>query len=377
MKVALVGPVYPYRGGIAHYTTSLARALAKRHTVRVLSFRRQFPAWLYPGRSDKDPSREPVRVEAEYRLDPLNPVTWWQTGWQLARWRPDLVVVQWWVTVWAPAFATVAALCRRAGLPVAFLIHNVLPHETRWWDKPLAKMALQRGSRFIVHTEPQKQALLDLLPRARVRVCAMPVFDLFAWSKPSGEAARQKLGLPPGAPVLLFFGLVREYKGLRDLLDAMPAIRAELPEARLLIVGEFWHDKQAYLDQIERLGIAPGLMIVDRYVANEEAPTYFAAADVAVLPYVHVTQSAVAQLAFGFGVPVVTTRVGGLPEAVAEGETGWLVPPHNPAALAEAIINGWRTGEFAAARARFASNDKGQLWDQLAAALEEIAQNKA
>ncbi len=338
MRVVVIGPVYPYRGGIAHYTTLLVRLLAQQHTVLVISFKRQYPAWLYPGRSDRDPSQTPLRVEAEYLLDPLDPLTWWQTGRRIVQWKPDLVVIQWWVTFWAPVIAVVSNLCKRVRLPLLFVVHNVLPHESRWWDRLITKLALQRGDYFIVHALHERDRLLSLLPQASVTVCAMPAFSISAGPVPPRSDSRKQLALPSDAPVLLFFGLVREYKGLRYLLEAMPAVRAVLPDVRLLIAGEFWEDKRPYLMQIERLEIAPSVLMVDRYISNEDLPAYFSAADVLVVPYIHVSQSAVVSLAFAFGMPVITTRIGGLPKLVVEGETGLLVDPGNAPDLAHAII---------------------------------------
>ncbi|TLM99460.1 hypothetical protein FDZ73_21815 [bacterium] len=143
MKIVLVGPVYPYRGGIAHYTTMLAKTLQDAgHDVKVISFKRQYPKWLYPGQSDRDPSGEPLTVPASYPLDPLYPWTWTRTVSSICRDKPDMVLFQWWTTFWAPAFAVVAAMLKRRRIRVGFLIHNVIPHEARPWDKILAKMAL-------------------------------------------------------------------------------------------------------------------------------------------------------------------------------------------------------------------------------------------
>lgn len=338
MRVVVIGPVYPYRGGIAHYTTMLVRLLSQRHTVLVISFKRQYPAWLYPGRSDKDPSQAPLRVEAEYLLDPLDPLTWWQTGRRIVQWKPDLVVIQWWVTFWAPVIAMVSNLCRRVQLPLLFVVHNVLPHESHWWDRFVTKLALQQGDHFIVHALHEYNSLLAFVPQASVTVCSMPAFNISAGPMPPQVDSRKQLTLPPSAPVLLFFGLVREYKGLHYLLEAMPTVQAVLPDVRLLIAGEFWENKRLYLMQIERLEITPSVLIVDRYISNEDLPTYFSAADVLVVPYVHVSQSAVVSLALTFGMPIITTRIGGLPKVVEEGETGLLVDPGNALDLAQAII---------------------------------------
>jgi glycosyltransferase involved in cell wall biosynthesis len=308
MRLVLVGPVYPYRGGIAHYTTRLARALAERHHVQVISYRRQYPAWLYPGRTDKDPSQNPLRVEAEYLLDPLNPATWRATAQRISGLAPDLLVLQWWNTFWAPATAWLAGACRKAGIRVLFLVHNVLPHEPRPWDRMLAAWALRHGDRFIVHTEAERERLLSLAPGACLQVCPMPMFDLFDVPQISQAEARQRLGLPPDKRILLFFGIIRPYKGLKYLLEALALLRDQGQDVYLVVAGEFWEDKAAYLEQIERAGLSAIVRLEDRYIPNEEVGVFFAAADVLVAPYVGGTQSAAVKAALAAGLPVVATE---------------------------------------------------------------------
>jgi glycosyltransferase involved in cell wall biosynthesis len=371
VRFALLGPVYPYRGGIAHYTTLLYQALCARgHEVGLYSFKRQYPRWLFPGRTDREPGDLRLEIECEYTLDSLNPFTWWSTACAIRAQQPDMLILQWWVPFFAPVWNLLARVVRRGGIKVTFICHNVLPHEQHPWDVWLARWTLGLGDGFVVQSQDERARLLALWPGRLVEVVPTPIFDMFATRAVSRDEARRQLGMPQGAPVLLFFGFVREYKGLRYLLDAMPAIRAALSDVRLLIVGEFWQDKQPYLDQIERLGIERNVVVVDRYVPNEEVSVYFSAADVVVLPYVHVTQSAVVQLAFGLGVPVITTRVGGLPDVVCDGETGLLVPPGDPGALAEAVkryfYEGWRSRMTEAVhqtRAQFG-------WDRLVTLIE-------
>lgn len=346
--------------------------IARGHQVSLYSFKRQYPGWLFPGRTDRDLSALKLSAECEYTLDSLNPLTWRATARTILARQPVALILQWWVPFFAPMWIVLARQARRAGMQVLFICHNVLPHEQRPWDTWLARGALGLGDGFIVHSQEERARLSALLPGRRVAVTPLPTFVLSRQTCARDEARRQ-LGLPPNAPVLLFFGLVREYKGLRHLLAAMPAIRSELADVRLLIAGEFWEDKKIYLQQIARLGIRASVTVVDRYIPNEELPAYFAAADVAVLPYDHVTQSAVAQLAFGFGLPVITTLVGGLAETVSDSDTGLLVPPGDPAALARAVIRYFREGRrermtraIEQARPRFD-------WRNLAILIEEMA----
>jgi glycosyltransferase involved in cell wall biosynthesis len=381
MKVTLVGPVYPYRGGIAHYNALLAQALAdEKHSVRLISFRRQYPSRLYPGDSDKDPSLEPLSYPSEYLLDPLFPWTWLHAARTIRADLPDLVVFHWWTTFWAPAFASLAWLIRRK-VKVAFLIHNVLPHEAKVWDRWMARMTLRQGQAFIVQAPHEHERLMTLIPStSQVIDTPLPPFLPFHKKLLSKAEARQQLGLPTNKPILLFFGIVRLYKGLKYLVDSLAHI--ERP-AHLVIAGEFWEDITVYRQQIETLALSDNITLLNRYIPNEEAHLLFSAADGLVAPYVGGTQSGAAGLALGYGLPmIVTDRVAaGLPAGLSDGQkTGdgsapyygytLVVPAGDPIAMAKAIdilINKLPTLTpipFAAA----------EDWSRLVKALEQIGQ---
>lgn len=350
MRIALIGPGQPFRGGIAQHTDLLARALGVAHKVTHIGFRRQYPRWLFGGRSDRDPSAPAREGRAERILDPFDPFSWWRTARRLAALSPDLIVVQWWVPFWAPSFGGVLRIYRllvRRPAPVLFICHNVLPH-----DHPgrllrgAIRRILLRADGWMVHGAPDEAVLRRLLGPALERREAdglqrvfrgfLPLFTLSSAVAP--QLARAELDLPAGAPVALFFGFVRPYKGLDDLLTAWPLVLQALPAARLLVVGEFWEPVEDFRARASALGVVDSLMIIDRYVTDEELGTVFGAADLVVMPYVTATGSAVAPLALHFGRPMVATAVGGLPEAVADGVSGLLVPPGDPAAMADALV---------------------------------------
>ena len=372
MKLALVGPTYPFRGGIAQYTTLLCHHLRQGHEVEFYSFRRQYPRWLFPGRTDLDPGRPAVAVEAKRIIDPLQPWTWVQVARRVRATAPDLLVMQWWVPFWAPTLWTIARLSRTSGTRVLFVCHNVLPHEKRAIDRPLARWVLGQGDAFIVQSERDERDLLSLLPGVPVRRAFHPTYEELAYPGPPPADARQQLGLPADAAVLLFFGFVRAYKGLATLIEALPEIARHV-DVRLLVVGEFWDDRAPYERQMEALGVRERVQVVDRYVPAEELGVYFGAADVAVLPYADATQSGALQLAFGYGLPVVTTRVGGLAEVVDDGETGFLVPPGDPPALAAAVARYFGQGLGPIFRANVQARKDRFSWDHLVATIEELA----
>jgi glycosyltransferase involved in cell wall biosynthesis len=334
MKIAVVGPAYPLRGGIAHYTTLLASHLGVQHEARVYSFERLYPAWLYPGRSQFDPSAPLAEIEAWRWLTPWLPWSWRRVTSDWSAWRPERVVMQWWVPFMAPMTAWLLKRARRLGIHSTLICHNVLPHEESRIDKIVVRQVLKRADRLIVHTQPECHRARALLPHADIVVTPHPTYSDFRSTHWTRQTVRDRLQLD--GRVILFFGLVRPYKGLLDLLDALPALLKEV-EVTLLVVGEIWGDAAIYQERAVALGVADRVQWVDRYVLNDEAVMYFTAADLVVLPYREATGSGVLQLAFGLGVPVVATRTGGMDEIVEDGVTGFLVEPGDVAGLSRAI----------------------------------------
>jgi glycosyltransferase involved in cell wall biosynthesis len=342
MRICLVGPAYPYRGGISHFTHMLSRELRQSHDVQLINFSRLYPGWLFPGRTQYDESASSLRDESVRVVDSIDPRSWARAARAVLDFRADLVVLQWWQPFFAPAMRAISArIRRRSNARIVFLCHNVLPHEARATDRALVKWGLKHAHGFVVQSREDGATLASLLPGAVVVFTPMPVFDVFAGSTETREEARRTLGLE--GRVLLFFGLVRAYKGLATLLEAFARCGEQL-HATLLIVGEFYEDRQAYDEMLRALGIASRVRVVDRYIPNEEVGTYFRAADVVVLPYVTATQSAIVSTAFSFDRPVIVTRVGGLPDLVDDGVTGFVVAPQNPEELARAIERFYKEG---------------------------------
>jgi len=337
LRIALVGLTFPFRGGISHYTTLLCRALRRRHDVQFYALYRQYPSLLFPGKTQFDESDASFDIEHDACIDSINPFTWLSTARKIRRQRPDVVLFSWWHPFFAPSFGTIAHLLKRFGkIPSCFLCHNALPHERSRIDGLLLRYVFSSGAAFITHSRQDHDDLRGFRPTAIVKQNPHPSYDIFATEKsPSAGEARRQLGLD-GKRVLLFFGFVREYKGLQVLLDAMDELPAE-QGYHLVVVGEFYEDREKYRAGIDRLTGRGQLTLVDRYVPNEEVAVYFAASDLVMVPYLSATQSGVVQIAYGFGKPVVATNVGGIPEVVEDGKTGFLVPPCDAPALAAAV----------------------------------------
>lgn len=379
MKICVVGPTYPYRGGISHYTTLLVKHLRETgHWTRFYSFTRQYPRWLYPGKSDKDPSQAPLRVECEYVLDPINPLTWVRLYRRVRADAPDVLILQWWVPYWTPCMTMISRWIKQhTQIRIVFVCHNVMPHEGGGiLDRRLATTVLRQGDVFIVHSEQDRYRLQALLPRAVVIKAQHPTYGELTHVSSAAQSIllRHELHLSEDAPVLLFFGLVRPYKGLEYLIQALPIVLTKM-KVQLLVVGEFWSSPAYYERYARAFGVEHAIVFVDRYVPNEELAPYFALADVVVLPYISATGSGVVQLAFGFGKPVITTRVGGLHEAVEDGVNGLVVAPQDEEALARAILRFFdeELGPAMAQQVRDTAAAQPFSWQQLISSIEQAA----
>jgi glycosyltransferase involved in cell wall biosynthesis len=323
------------------------RGLIERgHAVQPITFTRQYPERLFPGKTQFAEDETPPNdlPDAERVIDTLNPLTWWQAAQRVVQHEPDAVLFQYWMPYFAPAYGVIARWARRQGIRVLTIVHNALPHERHVGDAVLSRFFLRAIDGFVVMSDAVAEELAPLRQTdAAVQQIEHPVYARFGDAVSQAEA-RAELGLPSDAPVLLFFGFVREYKGLHVLLDALPAVVDQLPDAHLVIAGEFYDDPAPYRTQIEQARLADHVTLHDRYIPSEAVPAYFGAADIVVQPYVSATQSGVAQIAFHFDRPIVVTDVGGLAEVVPHETAGFVVPPEDPSALAEQIVRFFREG---------------------------------
>jgi glycosyltransferase involved in cell wall biosynthesis len=250
-----------------------------------------------------------------------------------------MLVFTWWNPFFGFIVRTIASgFKRRVKKPVLIVAENIISHESRWIDVFLTKIALQTADRFLVLSKVVEEGINKLYPETRVFRSSLPIYDCYQTRELlTQEQAQQQLGLA-GKNVILFFGYIRRYKGLMNLIEALPLIRKQVGNAHLLVVGEFYDNPQPYLDVIKRLGLGNTITIINEYVANEAVHLYFTAANLAVLPYNEATQSGILSIAYGFAKPVVITDVGGLAELVDDGKTGFIVPPHDIPKLAESVI---------------------------------------
>lgn len=351
-----MGPVPPTKSGVARHTAALAREMALDNDLRVWSFKRQYPRFLYPGGSERNAGFAAGAIGARAVLDGSNPLTWRATLREIRAWQPDLVVLPVWTFFLAPALGWIARGLRRSGTECVMVVHNAFDHETAAWKARLSLWQLGQADRFVTHNAALADQLAAHFPRRPVGIFPHPVFDDFP--APAGVLPREA-GIE-----FLFFGLVRPYKGLDTLLEAFA--RAGRQDARLTIVGEFWQGEDETRALIDRLGIANKVEMVARFVTDAEAAEYFARADAVVLPYRSVTGSGVIPTAYHYGRPVIASDLPGLADVVCHGDTGWLVPVDDVAALSDILAGLMRVqAETAGRKAR--AYGAGLTWKNLAA----------
>ncbi len=341
MKIVIIGPGYPYRGGLAQFNHTLFQHLSRNHQVTFLTFTRQYPELFFPGKTQLDNSQSSPPVPTIRILDSINPLSYWRTFRYIQQIAPDILLFRYWMPFFAPAFGTIALLTRYfLKAKVVFICDNIIPHEPRPGDRLLTKFAFRFVDGFVVMSQQVKHELLQFRPHAPFVHLFHPIFQHFPPPVPRTQALTY-LHLD-NRPTLLFFGFIRQYKGLDILLKALPEVLKHV-DCQLVVAGEFYDDPQPYFRQIKALGIAKNVHFFNQYIPNEEVPYFFSAADVVVLPYRSATQSGIVPVCYHYEKPVIATTVGGLPEVVENKKTGILVPPENPAALATAIIEFLKT----------------------------------
>ena len=339
MKIVMVGPVYPYKSGIAHYTGMLYRQLIKNHEVKIYSYSMMYPKIMYK-KPQRDYDDDVTKIDGvEYILNSANPFSWVSVASRINKDNPDLVIFQWVHPYFAPCNSILERFLKK-NIKIAYICHNSLPHERFPMDKVLTKMTLKKSDLIIAHSNSDAEVLKDMFgSKVKVAVNPHPVYNFFKVKDMPKEEGLKLLNLSDKNKVLLFFGFVREYKGLKHLLRAMPEIVKKYPETVLLISGDFGSDKDDYLKIIEDNKIGEYIQIHDGYIPTADVEKFFAACDLVVLPYESATQSGVIQISYGFEKPVLATNVGGLPDVVDHMETGYIVESLNPEQIAESVID--------------------------------------
>ena len=333
MKIAILSCFYPYRGGISQFNACLYGELSRNHDVKAFNFSRQYPEFLFPGKTQYvTADDEAVPVESTSLLDTANPFSYIRTYRAIRDWKPDLLIVRYWMSYFGPSLGYVTRKMKKH-CKVISILDNVVPHEPRFFDTPLTKYFLKGNTGCITLCEAVAEDLLKIKPDARYTVIQHPLYSHFGSKKDRAEA-EARLGLKPGKKNILFFGLIRRYKGLDILLEAFGKLSDDY---QLIIAGEPYGSFEPYQQIIDRLEGKDRIVKVLKYIKDSEVSDYFSASDLAVLPYRSATQSGISSVSYHFEVPMIVTDVGGLKETIGDRGTGLVAPEGSPEGIGKEI----------------------------------------
>ncbi len=336
MKITIIGPAYPYRGGIALFSNRLAEEFKKEgHDVSVITFKLQYPSFLFPGKTQFSEAEAP-NLQIERLINSVNPFNWSGVGKQVAKQQPDLVIFKYWMPFMAPCFGTIAKhIKKNCNAKLIGLVHNLIPHEKHSYDKSFSKYFVKQMDGFLALSDSVLNDIKELSKDKPTAISPHPLYDNFGTAI-NREQAIQNLGLDATNNYMLFFGLVRQYKGLDLALKALADERLK-GKTKLIVAGEFYDDEAPYRAIIKQNGLEDDVILHNRFIPDAEVANYFCAADIIVQPYKHATQSGVTQIAYHFEKPMLVTDVGGLKEIVPS-SVGYVVEP-NEKAIADALVD--------------------------------------
>ena len=325
MRIGILGTTWPYRGGLAAFNERLARQFqTEGNEVEIFTFTMQYPDFLFPGKTQYSDSPKPADLSISRTMNSINPLSWFSTARKIQKAKIDLLIIKFWIPLMAPCLGTIARLCRRKGIKVVSILDNVIPHEPHFWDKWLIRYFIHSVDRFIAMSESVKEDCLKFLPAKRhddVTLNPHPLYDNFGEAVPKTEA-RKFLNLPQDKTILLFFGFIRDYKGLDLLMRAYK--KAYKKDLLLVVAGEFYNNGAQYSELEKDLQLEGTIEWRTDFIPDDKVRYYFSAADLIVQPYKTATQSGVTQIAYHFERPMLVTNVGGLAEIVPNGKVGYV-----------------------------------------------------
>ena len=373
MKITILGPAHPYRGGLASIMEIMARTFQRRgDEVDIKTFTLQYPSLLFPGQSQTVAPPPPADLRICRCVNTMNPLNWVRVGRRIRRERPDFVLMKYWTPFMAPCFGTIARIARGNGhTKVLCQIDNVEPHEHHLTDKPFNRYYLHSVDGFVYMSE-QVHSELRAYSDAPALFSPHPLFENFGERVERSEAC-VRLGLDPANRYVLFFGLIRDYKGLDLLLDAWAQLRraGRTEGRRLIVAGEFYTAREPYLNRIADNGLQDEVLLHDRFIPDDDVKYYFSAADFVVQPYKTATQSGVTQIAYQFCVPMVVTKVGGLAEIVPDGRVGYVCEP-TPEGVAGAIERMYEGDTLQRFRENCVEERRRFSWEEMCSRITEL-----
>lgn len=374
MKIAILGTAWPYRGGLAVYNERLAREFQKEgDEVTVYTFTLQYPGFLFPGKTQYSEEPEPKDLTIIRRVNSINPFNWLKAGREIKRLQPDILIIKFWLPFMAPCLGTIARRARRNGKTrVVSILDNIIPHEHRPGDRIFGKYFTRSVDGFIAMSD---SVLEDLgqFDTVKPRVfCRHPLYDNFG-VKTSREESLQYLGLDPNQRYMLFFGLIRDYKGLDLMLRAYADSRFRKMNVRLIVAGEFYSGSEKYFELEKELGLEGLIVWKSDFVPDSQVKYYFGASDIVVQPYKSATQSGVTQIAYHFEKPMLVTNVGGLAEIVPDGKAGYVVDP-DVTQIADALADFFENGRQQQFKEGILQEKKQYAWSNMTRSVRKAAE---
>ncbi|MBO7408377.1 MAG: glycosyltransferase [Paludibacteraceae bacterium] len=326
MRIGILGTCWPYRGGLSAFNERLARQfMSEGHEVELFTFTMQYPDFLFPGKTQYSDAPQPADLSITRTMNSIEPISWFRTVKLLKQKRIEMLVIKFWIPLMAPCLGTIARLARREGIRVVSILDNVIPHEPHFWDKLLIRYFIGSVDRFVAMSESVQRDCRIFLPESRkddVLLSPHPLYDNFGESIDKAEA-RKALDLPKDKTLLLFFGFIRDYKGLDLLMKSYAKVNSE-DQLRLVVAGEFYNNGEQYKELERELGLEGKIIWRTDFIPDDKVRYYFSAADMVVQPYKSATQSGVTQIAYHFEKPMLVTNVGGLAEIVPDGKVGYV-----------------------------------------------------
>ena len=328
MKIAILGTAYPYRGGIAAFNERLAKELiAEGHELRIHTFKLQYPNFLFPGKTQFSSDKKPQNIKIERRINSVNPINWITTGLSLRKENYDVVIIPFWLPFMGASLGTISRILKSEKTQLLCIAHNIIPHELRLGDKMLTRYFIKRIDGFLAMTQKVLNDL-NVFDKSSPKVLTPhPIYDNFGKIEPRTKAIKS-LKLNPNYRYILFFGLIRDYKGLDLLLEAFSTNEIREKNIKLIIAGEYYSDPVPYKKLIEKYNLEQNIIQVEQFIPDSEVHLYFNACDLVVQPYKSATQSGVTQIAYHFNKPMIVTDVGGLKEMCPNGKVGYVVSPN-------------------------------------------------
>lgn len=373
MKIAIIGSAYPYRGGLSAYNERLAKAFQDQgRDVTIYTFTLQYPDFLFPGKSQYSTDPAPKHLKIKRAVNSVNPFNWLKIGKEIRNTQPDLVIIKFWLPFMGPAFGTILRQIKKnKHTKVITIIDNMIPHESRPGDKAFTKYFIKPVDAFVA----MSKSVLDdiqLFDQKKPKMYSPhPLYDNFGELTSRNEALDQ-LGLNKDTKYLLFFGLIRDYKGLDILIEAFGDQRFRNENIKLIIAGEYYSDQEKYTQLIQKHQLQNDVIEVNKFIPDSEVGLYFNACDLLVQPYKSATQSGVTQIAYHFNKPMVVTDVGGLSEMCPDGKVGYIVPP-NPKDIADAILKYFNATDHQAMVEHIKEEKKKYSWEILTENIDKLA----